>query len=543
MTSTVVPLLAVGASVIFILLWSVARHLMTRRIKMSHVEAQPLEEMPPHLRRAFEEALNRLGQLGFRAQHCEVSDSIFGAKNRRVWAVHCMNERDRSMALIQEPSRPDLESSKVTFYSRDRSGSLYWSLSWQQHLYIAGLPGSTFDDTRTNDIEKGYRIHLQQRNASVADAITIDQTARIAEAQRFLDAYVKWLKDAGWTQQITGDEYQFKLLPALRLSLRVLAGEFRARKYLRRHRPQSLSSSAGASPEVAVDIYKRFEAGVAESRPIHWAVKLGVFGISAVAFCLVFGFVIVASWLTVLLLAVAVLFHELGHLAGMWMFGYRDLQILFIPAFGAMTMGIKEQAKAWQRVIVVFLGPMPGLVVSCVLLFMQTFPTESWQFQLLVIMFVINYINLLPVLPFDGGVIFDLTVAQRFPYMTSVLTCISALAFGVAGIYVSDVILLALAAFLLMTLRSQWRLAKAQKSLRQQVPEGDDDEVLHRIFAEFSKPQYSRLSFASRVQFARKFLNQRKNGDAGPLLSVTCLAMQIFTLATPLVVWFAFVRD
>jgi Zn-dependent protease len=543
MTHTVVLLLAFGASIVFILLWAAARQLMAQPIKPGGVEACPLEEMPPHLRRAFEEPLNALGQLGFHAEHCEVGNSIFGVKNRRTWSVHCTNQRDRSMAVVYEPSRPDLESSKVSFYSRDRSGSQFWSLSWQEHMYIAGLPGWTFEDTRTKDLEKGYRIHLRQRNGRVAEPRTIDQPDRIAEAQRFLDAYVKYLKDAGWTQQVSENEYRFKLLPALRLALRVLVGEFRARNYLRRHRPASFTGSAGASPEVAVDVYKRFEGRVAQSRPIHWAVKLVVFGVSAVVFCLVFGFVIVTSWVTVILLAVAVLFHELGHLAGMWMFGYRDLQILFIPAFGAMAMGIKEEVKPWQRAVVVFLGPMPGLLVSCVLLIAQDFPAESWQFQLLVIMFVINYINLLPVLPFDGGVIFDLSVAQRLPYMTSVLTCISVLVFGVAGIYLSDVILLALAGFLLLTLRSQWWMAKAQQTLRQQVPAGNDDEVLHRIFAEFRKPEYSRLSFGSRVQFARKFLSQRKNGDASLLLSVTCLAMQVLTLAVPLIVWFAFVRE
>jgi hypothetical protein len=100
-----------------------------------------------------------------------------------------------------------------------------------------------------------------------------------------------------------------------------------------------------------VDALKRFEAQVAEPQPIHWAVKLGLFIASAIVFCVVFNLALAVSWATVLLFAVAILFHELGHFAGMWVFGYRDLQIFFIPAFGAMTTGIKHETRAWQKAI------------------------------------------------------------------------------------------------------------------------------------------------------------------------------------------------
>ena len=276
---------------------------------------------------------------------------------------------------------------------------------------------------------------------------------------------------------------------------------------------------------------------------MHWAVKLALFAISAIAFFAVFGFVIDTSWLTVLLLLLAVAFHELGHLAGMWIFGYRDLQILFIPAFGAMTTGIKTQAPPWQRAVVAFLGPMPGLILSCALLLTLQPPEDSWQFQLFVIMLVLNYINLFPLLPLDGGAIVEVAIAHRLPYTTTLMTLISALAFGVAGVYLRDAILLILAGALLIVLRSQWRVAKAQKALSQEIPEGDGDELLHRIFAELSKPQYSRLTFGTRVAFARKFLSHRKNGSAGLLLAGTCLAVQIITLAIPLLVWVTLVRE
>ena len=44
-----------------------------------------------------------------------------------------------------------------------------------------------------------------------------------------------------------------------------------------------------------------------------------------------------------------VLLHELGHYAGMRLFGYRDVRIFFIPFFGAAASGVKERAPVWQQ--------------------------------------------------------------------------------------------------------------------------------------------------------------------------------------------------
>jgi hypothetical protein len=61
-----------------------------------------------------------------------------------------------------------------------------------------------------------------------------------------------------------------------------------------------------------------------------------------------------------------------------------------------MTTGIAHETLAWQKAIVVFLGPMPGLILSVVLLFKLDLPAESLWTQFFGIMFAINYLNLLP---------------------------------------------------------------------------------------------------------------------------------------------------
>ena len=49
------------------------------------------------------------------------------------------------------------------------------------------------------------------------------------------------------------------------------------------------------------------------------------------------------------------LFHELGHYAGMRLFGYRDVRMFFIPFFGAAVSGRREGVAAWKEAIVLLL--------------------------------------------------------------------------------------------------------------------------------------------------------------------------------------------
>ena len=48
----------------------------------------------------------------------------------------------------------------------------------------------------------------------------------------------------------------------------------------------------------------------------------------------------------IVILVVVLLLHELGHLAAMRLFGYRDTQILFIPLLGAAVSGVETHPAA-----------------------------------------------------------------------------------------------------------------------------------------------------------------------------------------------------
>jgi len=114
------------------------------------------------------------------------------------------------------------------------------------------------------------------------------------------------------------------------------------------------------------------------------------------------------------------LLHEGGHLLGMWAFGFSDLRMFFLPFLGAAVTGRKPGASAVQRSIVSLLGPVPGLVIALVVAFfvdIGDFPRTPFPIaaQVVLMLVLLNGFNLLPVLPLDGGRLFQILLFGRVP--------------------------------------------------------------------------------------------------------------------------------
>src|SRR5438876_388034 len=67
------------------------------------------------------------------------------------------------------------------------------------------------------------------------------------------------------------------------------------------------------------------------------------------------------------LLIGVLLFHELGHYVGMRLFNYQDVQMFFIPLFGAAVAGRTRSVHGYKEAIVLLLGPLPGIFLGSVL--------------------------------------------------------------------------------------------------------------------------------------------------------------------------------
>lgn len=161
------------------------------------------------------------------------------------------------------------------------------------------------------------------------------------------------------------------------------------------------------------------------------------------------------------------LIHEMGHLIGMRLFGYKNVQMFFIPFFGAAVSGEKRDVAAYKEAIVSLLGPAPGVIIGCILLVMFGATGRKDYLSLASIFLFINVFNLLPFYPLDGGRFLYTVLFSRNRYLEFCFRVFAALALVLVG-YVLGAWLLAILGLLnLWVVRIPFKLAKAAKEVKQ----------------------------------------------------------------------------
>lgn len=177
------------------------------------------------------------------------------------------------------------------------------------------------------------------------------------------------------------------------------------------------------------------------------------------------------DWIGIAMLMGVLLIHEAGHYLGMQMFGYRDVRMFFIPFFGAAVSGKKHAAPAWQQLIVLLLGPLPGIVLGAVLyVVLQPRDFESREFYTIVMLIGLNAFNLLPLMPLDGGRVVHLLIFRRHPVLELIFRVIAAGALGLLAFAMGSIILGILAVFLAIGIPLGYRQATRAREMRQTLP-------------------------------------------------------------------------
>src|SRR5215467_1930217 len=181
-----------------------------------------------------------------------------------------------------------------------------------------------------------------------------------------------------------------------------------------------------------------------------------------------------------ILTVIVVLFiHEMGHFIGMKMFGYRDLQMFFIPFFGAAVSGSEKNASNMQKAIVSLLGPIPGVVfgIASAILFFKTkdefYSTAASSFLF------INGFNLLPFHPLDGGRFLDYVLFSRNPKIEITFKVITGLALAGIALALRDAFLSSFAVFALFSLKGTSVTANVARKARarSQPSEPSEEQV------------------------------------------------------------------
>jgi Zn-dependent protease len=177
------------------------------------------------------------------------------------------------------------------------------------------------------------------------------------------------------------------------------------------------------------------------------------------------------DWILAAEVMVILYVHESGHYLAMKAFGYRDIQMFYIPFFGAAVSGRKNNATQVERALIALAGPAPGVLVASIFLY------QYWNHKLspdippnvTYIAFwtlVLNAPQLLPFEPLDGGHFFNAVFFSRHPRMETACKLIAAIVFLLAGIQWSWA-LVVLGAMAFFTLGVRHRMSILSRRLRE----------------------------------------------------------------------------
>lgn len=147
--------------------------------------------------------------------------------------------------------------------------------------------------------------------------------------------------------------------------------------------------------------------------------------ISLAIYAFLFAVVFDMEWIYIAAVLVVLLIHEFGHFFAMKAFNYSNVKMFVLPLLGAYVTGKKSVISQRQMSVVVLAGPIPGIIFGfCLLAYHNYYPND--RIEMLGNIFVgLNFFNLLPFMPLDGGRLLETLFINHNHTIRMVFTIIS----------------------------------------------------------------------------------------------------------------------
>jgi Zn-dependent protease len=173
------------------------------------------------------------------------------------------------------------------------------------------------------------------------------------------------------------------------------------------------------------------------------------------------------SWQALAILVAVLFFHETGHFIAMKLLGYRNVQMFFIPFFGAAVSGRNYTAPGWKKVLVALMGPLPGVYAGGAVGIAGIVTGRPWMIQAGLMAVLLNAFNLLPVLPLDGGRVMQTLLFSRHHLADCAFRVLAALALVAIGAMLGQgQIMMYVGIGMLVGLPISYKIAKIAAHLR-----------------------------------------------------------------------------
>ncbi|MEO1575916.1 MAG: site-2 protease family protein, partial [Pseudomonadota bacterium] len=394
-------------------------------------------------------------------------------------------------------------------------------------------PWLAIQDHYTGDVRRQWQHHRDTVNAAsqqapVRPALTPQEN--VEHSIRFSERHHQWLESQGILKR-DGNELRFTLRSAWRYLRESQSGTARAKQTALRTGKTALGP---LNERLVVDTdlkgYRRFVA-LSQPAPMGLVAKIALFLVSAFAFAGVFGLAFTPSFGLALLAVIGI--HEFGHALAMKAFGYRDLGVFFIPMFGGLAHGKKDNPTVFEKTIVSLAGPVPGLVIGIVLLDVLGYES-GFGFSVGILFVLVNYLNLLPFLPLDGGRIVEETLTARSRGLRVAFSGLSILGLAAIAVWLKEPVLVLLALFMGLGFANHYGTWKALRDLSaDELRELEDHHAARTVLQRLSAGR--KFDPAVRYGAARDVLERRGLRTPNAAALVFCTLLYLGAIVTP---WF-----
>lgn len=513
------------------------------------------DDTPPSVRLVLDSAGQMMSSMGFEYRYTSCTTAaVIIAGHEDVYGDTWQHAGKHTFATTSPSFLPEhAQPFSVQYATCFTSGANWLTVNCELHFMEPHLSGWRMFDDYLPSAELAWQAHRARVLASGDTPLTTTAEAA-TQLRQLVESAVPDLVSRG-RLVAAGHEtaadgaplYRMPMWPALQMAGRVFMGQRRAARVNGRAAAHVAATGGVTGPGVATGSEAALEADVdafmqqlqvQRAAPASRRRKLWIFAISAALF--VAAGLFWMSWPIVFALLAVVALHEFGHYLAMRMTRYQNVSVFLLPGIGGVATGRKADATPFEKVLVYLAGPMPGLFIGMavlVALHVAQVAPPTWLSSLLWVLLAINYLNLLPVTPLDGGRVVETLLFARLPVLRfcfAVICCVALFAFGSA---VGDPITRVLAVVIAVGLPAQWRLMQAHRAIHLARGEAlDEDKAIRRIFSTFQQPGFRRWHFARRMNTAMAMLPELQGRRAGWREAAAGLLVYAACLAGPAVV-------
>ncbi|XOV68111.1 MAG: site-2 protease family protein [Fluviicola sp.] len=244
----------------------------------------------------------------------------------------------------------------------------------------------------------------------------------------------------------------------------------------------------------------------------------GLTVLSLVLFAMVFFWIFGVEEFNFLLMLIAVLvIHEMGHFTMMKVFKYENVRMLFIPLMGAFVQGKKRRYSQRESFMVVFAGPLPGMIIGSALLWYSNEYHIDWMLQLSALFLLLNIINLLPLDPLDGGQLFKLFGLRNHEFLLMAFAFVSSIIIIALGFFIGEFgYLLIIFGFLM-----GFRVRAMQKQYHMHQELSKEDVNYKKSYKSLSNREFARIKqvVLEHTPQLKKYIDQISEDQSDPLIA------------------------